>query len=147
MKNWYKESQEKENRLESIYEKFRGTQTSNPVYVSLYEVSRAYGGPEEGGWWYDVWDLENSKKFFDREEAERFAQALNEDIRNKGLNEEDLGSSRGMDTYPDPSEGDPMYEHTDADIPLGFSGLARNYTVEVEDTQGEHTTTERPHYE
>jgi hypothetical protein len=22
-------------------------------YVNIYEVSRRYGGPEEGGWWYD----------------------------------------------------------------------------------------------
>jgi len=24
------------------------------LYVNAYRVSRAYGGPEEGGWWYDV---------------------------------------------------------------------------------------------
>ena len=23
-------------------------------YVNAYAVSRAYGGPEEGGWWYDI---------------------------------------------------------------------------------------------
>lgn len=23
-------------------------------FVNVYEVDRAYGGPEEGGWWYDV---------------------------------------------------------------------------------------------
>lgn len=23
-------------------------------YLNAYAVSRAYGGPEEGGWWYDV---------------------------------------------------------------------------------------------
>lgn len=23
------------------------------VYISIYRVSRHYGGPEEGGWWYD----------------------------------------------------------------------------------------------
>lgn len=25
----------------------------NTVFVSQYEVTRHYGGPEEGGWWYD----------------------------------------------------------------------------------------------
>lgn len=25
--------------------------------VALYELDRAYGGPEEGGWWYDTGDL------------------------------------------------------------------------------------------
>jgi hypothetical protein len=26
-------------------------------YVAVYLVDRAYGGPEEGGWWYDTGDL------------------------------------------------------------------------------------------
>lgn len=25
--------------------------------VALYRIDRAYGGPEEGGWWYDTGDL------------------------------------------------------------------------------------------
>jgi len=25
----------------------------NKMFVSVYSVSRHYGGPEEGGWWYD----------------------------------------------------------------------------------------------
>lgn len=24
-----------------------------PVYVNVYTITREYGGPEEGGWWYD----------------------------------------------------------------------------------------------
>ena len=24
------------------------------IYVNAYAVSRRYGGPEEGGWWYDA---------------------------------------------------------------------------------------------
>lgn len=24
------------------------------MYVNIYLVNRQYGGPEEGGWWYDV---------------------------------------------------------------------------------------------
>jgi hypothetical protein len=30
------------------------------VYVNIYRVDRCYGGPEEGGWWYDMWRLEDS---------------------------------------------------------------------------------------
>ena len=26
------------------------------LYVNAYEVSRHYGGPEEGGWWYNVFN-------------------------------------------------------------------------------------------
>lgn len=25
------------------------------VWITLYEISRCYGGPEEGGWWYDYY--------------------------------------------------------------------------------------------
>jgi hypothetical protein len=27
--------------------------TDKYKHVNAYEVNRAYGGPEEGGWWYD----------------------------------------------------------------------------------------------
>lgn len=26
-------------------------------YVNVYSIDRAYGGPEEGGWWYDTGDV------------------------------------------------------------------------------------------
>lgn len=26
----------------------------NRTYINTYLINRAYGGPEEGGWWYDV---------------------------------------------------------------------------------------------
>lgn len=41
-------------------------------YVNVYEHSREYGGPEEGGWWYDtgsngyIW---NSYKSLDAAES------------------------------------------------------------------------------
>jgi hypothetical protein len=25
-------------------------------YLNVYSVTRHYGGPEEGGWWYDQWE-------------------------------------------------------------------------------------------
>jgi hypothetical protein len=28
-----------------------------PLYVSLYDITRALGGYEEGGWWYDKYEL------------------------------------------------------------------------------------------
>lgn len=40
---------------------------NGPVYVAIYEVERCYGGPEEGGWWYDrgtvldCWKLNRSE--------------------------------------------------------------------------------------
>ena len=31
-----------------------------PLHVSLYDVTRAFGGYEEGGWWYDKYELIDS---------------------------------------------------------------------------------------
>ena len=144
---WMKESQES-NAMDSLYNRFQGMQPSKkPIYVSLYETSRAYGGPEEGGWWYTINTLESSKKFYDQDEAEAFLNQLNAWIENNDLNAEPLSTSRGFDKYPDPSGGDPMYDHSDNDIPLGFSGDSSNYFAIIEDTQGSLETTERPHYE
>lgn len=28
------------------------TEVLGPIYVNVYLVDQAYGGPEEGGWWY-----------------------------------------------------------------------------------------------
>lgn len=28
--------------------------STKPAYVNAYSVERCYGGPEEGGWWYDA---------------------------------------------------------------------------------------------
>lgn len=36
-----------------------------PFYVALYSVDRCYGGPQEGGWWYDWTALEDVYKVWD----------------------------------------------------------------------------------
>lgn len=33
---------------------------ADPRFVSVYMVTRCYGGPEEGGWWYDSYELRAS---------------------------------------------------------------------------------------
>jgi hypothetical protein len=139
---WIKKSQVD---LEGLYRQFQGMQPAKSIYVSVYEVERCYGGPEEGGWWYDNYTLKSTKQFFDETEARKFAEALENGIEAKGLNKEPLSSSRGMDAYPDPSDRDPSADPQDP--PLGFSALAKNYQVMVEETAGEYVTRGRPHYE
>lgn len=142
---WIKTSQA---NMEDLYSRFEGMQETKPIYVSLYQTSRHYGGPEEGGWHYDVSELKSSKKFFDREEAEAFHSQLHDWIEENDLNAEPLSSSRGLDKYPDPSGGDPMYDHSDDDIPVGFSGDATNYFAVIEEQVGELDNTKEPqHYE
>lgn len=40
---------------ERYYADLRADRT---VYVTVYTRVLRYGGPEEGGWWYDTWHLE-----------------------------------------------------------------------------------------
>lgn len=37
--------------------------------VAFYEIDRAYGGPEEGGWWYDTGTFVRISKVFKSKEA------------------------------------------------------------------------------
>lgn len=132
--------------LEQAHQQYRSQMKgAKPVYVSLYEIEKCYGGPEEGGWWFDRWTMLSSKKFFDAEEAQTFCDNLNAEVKASGANDEELSSSRGMDAYP--ASNDPMHDHSDAEIPVGFSGLARNQRAVVEETAGEFETKETPHYE
>jgi hypothetical protein len=93
------------------------------VYVSEYSVTREYGGPEEGGWWFDnaqhvrmVCITEN------QETASQVARALN--------------FKQNWD-----DENDRDYHHRD-------SVLGDADTVFYsEDSIGEHTLKEWPHYE
>lgn len=136
------------NELEELYRTYQAqSKDPKPVYVSLYEVERCYGGPEEGGWWYNSYQLLSTKKFYDEDEAEKFREFLSGEVEKSGANEEDLSSSRGFDQYTDPSNGDPMYDHSDNDIPVGFSGLASNQIVCIEEVPGQNETKEIPHYE
>lgn len=49
--------------------------------VAAYELDRHYGGPEEGGWWYNSGELRRVLKVCHREdEAYRLARRLNKII-------------------------------------------------------------------
>jgi hypothetical protein len=57
-------------------------------YVTAYEVSRHYGGPEEGGWWFDWYEPLATFPVTDQalvyelqaEVLERYADRINGDI-------------------------------------------------------------------
>jgi hypothetical protein len=46
------------------------------LYVNVYSVGQAYGGREEGGWWYEVGDCIHSQKRAQRKDAERLRVSL-----------------------------------------------------------------------
>ena len=64
----------------------------NTKWVTAYEVTRHYGGPEEGGWWYDRYDPIESNEVADEE-----AQATRKMLRERYADREhgDIGSVLG----------------------------------------------------
>lgn len=57
------------------------------LYVNVYVMTREYGGPEEGGWYYDAWypttedDDLISKKYNTVEEAEAAYKIMVENVK------------------------------------------------------------------
>lgn len=47
-------------------------------YVNVYSVTRHYGGPEEGGWWYNAGEPIESRLIADEDEAYELRDALRE---------------------------------------------------------------------
>lgn len=46
--------------------------------VAFYEIDRAYGGPEEGGWWFDTGTFVRiSRTFKNRDAAYAYARRAN----------------------------------------------------------------------
>lgn len=45
-------------------------------YVNAYELTQGYGGPEEGGWWYDVGTPLASVPIYDDQDPEPVIEDL-----------------------------------------------------------------------
>lgn len=89
---------------------------TEPRYLSVYEVTRHYGGPEEGGWWYNLYDLVTTVHVPPHEDLEEVRDQL-------------------QAKYGDLAQGD---------IYSVLGGVA--VSVVVESTPGEHQSTGRPTY-
>lgn len=63
------------------------------MYVSVYSVTRHYGGPEEGGWWYDRSRFMHTHCFnSDPELAYAESRRLNEEAKKRRVED---GRSQG----------------------------------------------------
>lgn len=87
-------------------------------FVNAYHVTREYGGPEEGGWWYDSREVLASVQIPERgeKEAERIVAHLSE-----------------------------LYAHKDDPQPISNVHSGGKLLVLVEEKRGQDT--ERQHYE
>lgn len=90
------------------------------VYVSVYEVSRCYGGPEEGGWWYNWLEYTGRSLCRRVKKAARVAEALRAEL---------LDDQPRFGIYSAANYGE------------------AEYRVIIEDRPGECASTEAPRYE
>lgn len=96
------------------------------IWVNAYSASRHYGGPEEGGWYYDWYDCIASCPV-------RPGDGL-EEIGVKRIIKEALGW--------DPTR----YEKNHGGARFTVNG-GDDFVIYVEDRRAESQSTERPHYE
>lgn len=111
------------------------------IYVSVYNVESCYGGPEEGGWWYDYYRLLDSFQLTNQEEADKLWTILSGYCNQKNASEE---TQRRQNTANMP-EGNSPWLDTEGYIPIGW-GDGGKVRVRKETVRGAWTTTERPHY-
>lgn len=63
------------------------------IYVNIYLHDRQYGGPEEGGWWFDVWDVEEVFRCRDEAHAKQvFELKTGEAVEDNKLRRSDVSS-------------------------------------------------------
>lgn len=116
------------------------------VYLSIYTVGQCYGGPEEGGWYYNRHEFKGAKLYQTLDLAHAAAEKLmswianeNEELRVQ-VNEQIANMPDGPDPYLD----------TEGYIPIGFS-VHENMQIVFEKEPGKICREEekegRPHYE
>ena len=117
-------------------------------YVNVYEVYRAYSGPQEGGWFYDEGTLRESKAFeYYDDNGEHYQQYENAIAHAKeweeALAEEELAYALGQgehDGVDSDGNGDDHY------LLRGGSWGEGKYLIEVTTEEGADYPTERPTY-
>jgi hypothetical protein len=96
------------------------------IYITVYRVTREYGGPEEGGWWYDAGEvLESINMSNDEEDAEN---QISVNVINYYI-------ERFKKSFEEEYDA-PLYK-------IGGSDL--KYTIGT--SPGKNYPTRRPHYE
>jgi hypothetical protein len=64
-------------------------------FVGVYDCDRSYGGPEEGGWWYDVGELIYVEVALSEQLARARQAQLREQYPNTGQRDSVLGNRTG----------------------------------------------------
>lgn len=119
---------------------------SQHAFVSIYRHHRCYGGQEEGGWWYDRYELEGSIEFATRDDAEEWLRTAKAEVAR--INREEAPARwQATARLPDCDE-EALPDAGEGYIPTGWDDGGELW-VTVEDKAGEHDDMHepRPHYE
>ncbi len=108
-------------------------------YLNIYEVGQAYGGPEEGGWWYSCGSPMESTLVVNLAHSQRVCKLLNDRFRKTTR-----GYSMG---YGDHDGVDPEGFGDDDYLMKGGQWGDKKLRARIEDHPAEAFPQERPHYE
>jgi len=100
---------ERTERFAGWYDRFVEFE-GEPTTITVHEVWQAYGGPEEGGWWYSCGAPIKTICIFSRSQAIRLLHELHEEYNSEEFDEQtyDISLSQGYaQWYP---ETRPHYE-------------------------------------
>lgn len=135
-----------ENIDHNLFERLKAHpdfQKTHPVWLSVYRKHQCYGGCEEGGWWYDVYELEGSIPFYTEEEAADVLQLSKDEVAD--INRlQATHRYRAIESLPDEETA----YHDEGYIPVGWDDGGK-LLVTIEKVKGELDNTKegRPHYE
>ena len=114
------------------------------VYLNTYEVWQSYGGPEEGGWWYQSGSPVQSIKFSD-EDYEAWMEATDIEERAKITNEATLAFTQGRPPTPSKTGYGGYTFVGDSEEPSGYY-QDNDYRSWFEDHYAQEFPEERPEY-
>lgn len=109
------------------------------MYLNIYEFCQAYGGPEEGGWWYTCKELIECTPVTNVSRAEKQVEFLNNRFKSvKSDYSMGMGDHDGADLE---GNGDDSY------LMVGGRWGNSDMRAVLEKTPGKNSPTERPYYD
>ena len=114
-----------EEFLEEVRQASRELHRTKRFVVAVYDCDKRYGGPEEGGWWYQVGSLVRVIRVErNLETACAFARRMNDKLRGRVIGP-NVGKRYGIDSVC--SEGEYWAEVHDEYAPKGYPETRPRY--------------------
>ncbi len=123
--------------------------TEEKFYVNMYACGQAYGGPEEGGWFYGYGEFKHHIVTVDsRIAANAIAERIREAIKNGEAWEGEVAKLKKHQMGYGPSDGaDPSGHGDDRYLMAGGAWGDESLKCFVETSPGKDYPEERPYYE